>query len=311
MNRSRTFIHLITDVIILLSAICLWTPATCRAESSGKTMQEQIDIGRQIWDMEKLAEKGDADAIDQLENYLDSPYLPVARIAARQLVRIGTSAANAALNAHDGEASNVSIRVGLAKFSASGKQEAINNLLDLLNDPDITPGQRASLKDEIATLFSTEGWHEELELHFKDNPQTTYSEIRSKIRNLSFSEKKQFLENTLKNFNTAFEYEAAIRLLEEEIQNDEIPFILDMLNDPDNIPHSSPPPFERIHTKYYILTTVIKSIPDQRSIPLLTELSLNSNEYVSKKASEALLWVKSNIPFPIKYQRLLLQSDEG
>lgn len=311
MSKSKFPFQLTNFAFIFLSVNLLWMPAHSPAESIQLTTLEQIDIAKQIYYMEEIAAAGNSETIAILANYLDAPYSPLARIAARQLTSIGTGAAKAALIAHNSEPSNVSILVGLAKLNASSRQEATNNQLLLLNDPDITPGHRSLLEDEIATLLSAEDWLEELELYFNDSPHTTYSEIRSNIRNMSILEKRIFLENILLNFNSPFEYEAAIRLIVEEIKTDEIPFILESLQGPAYIPSSTPPPFERLHTVYQVLILVLESIPDQRSIPILTILSQNSNEYVSEKASEALIWVRSNIPFPIRYWRLLLQSDEG
>jgi len=282
----------------------------CQAESSVRTTEEEIDIARQIWHIEEIAKAGDNKEISRLKNYLKSSYPLFARIAARQLGYLGTSAAEDALRSIKGDSSNLSIKVSLAKLEAKDKQEAINSMLQLLDDPGNTPAQRHRLRDEIASLFAAEGWVEELELYFKDNPQTTYAHMRSDISDLSFSDKKRFLDNALLNFKTPFEYEAAIRLMAEEIKKDEIPFILEMLGKLSNIPIETPPPYNRTHTNYHILITVLKSIPDQRSVPLLTELSSNGNEYVSSEAQEALQWVISDVPFPIKYLRLLLESDE-
>jgi HEAT repeat protein len=311
MKETKIFAKTIIGVFSILSTVLLWNTAFCQSHFFDYTTQKQIEIAKQIWDIEKLAESSDSDVITRLENYLSSPDLPIARLAARQLGFMGSDTAEDVLLSRKSDSLNLSIKVSLAYQMAKDKQSAVKNMLQVLDDPHITPARNHRLKNEIAAVFAKKGWVEELELYFKDNPQTTYALMRSDIDNLSFAEKKRFLENALLNFKTPLEYEAAMRLLVEEIKHEEIPFILEMLEKPANIPEKMPPPFTRTHTIYHILMSVLKSIPDQRAIPIFTDLSLSSNEYVSSEAQEALLWVQSDVPFPIKYLRLLLESDEG
>lgn len=133
--------------------------------------------------------------------------------------------------------------------------------------------------------------------------------VKNELEKFPKTERDKKAIEILTNWKSVYEYEGAILALIES-GNDVIPAVLELLNNPVNIPMQSGPPWDRTHTIYHIVLVVLKSIPDDRSLPKLEELSKSDIKYVSEKAKNALEWIKSGVPYPFKYERILFAAED-
>jgi hypothetical protein len=134
------------------------------------------------------------------------------------------------------------------------------------------------------------------------NKKERYS-IKRQIKSLS--RKDRIL--MLMNWKSVVEQEESIQAL-IEMGNEIVPDVLMLLQIKDNIPSTSPPPWNRKQTNFVAILKVLKSIPDKRSIRVLKELSGSDVVFVSQNLEEALQWINSGIPYPYKYERKILTS---
>jgi hypothetical protein len=111
----------------------------------------------------------------------------------------------------------------------------------------------------------------------------------------------------LTDWESVDEYEESIQAL-IEMGNLVIPDVLKLLQVKENIPSTSPPPWNRSQSNFIVILKVLKSIPDKRSLRTLEELSESEVAFVSNSSSEALQWIDSGMPYPYRYERTILTS---
>ena len=198
----------------------------------------------------------------------------------------------------------------LILLKGKSENEIREHLTKLMNTDPI-------LEEYIVELFLRKNWMQDLDKVSNQIPRVQSliknkkerKRIISELEEYSISERKRKSIELLTNWESVDEYEQAVLNL-IEIGNEAIPDILELLNNEKNIPITSPPPWKRDHTIYNIILKALKSIPDKRALNKLVELSLQKEEYVSKLAQDALKWIKSGVPYPFKYERILLTAED-
>lgn len=284
------------------------------AKEISKTAKEWIEIARKI---EKIDQSSN---LKEIVTYLDDKEPRVRKIAAEKIGIIGNNGAIIHLERTD--------TCWLVKQGLRQSKEMIEIKKELkltsktgLDKKQLVPRIKKITRNNpsnakiLMNLFLEKGWMEELKQINKDVPemQTLSKQFefcigRARTKHLlDITPKEQRIKKAMDlliNWKSVFEYEAAILTL-IDIGNEIIPNILNLLKENKNIPTKDAPPYERIHTNFSILLTVLKSIPEDRSIQILQRLLNSKVSYVSKEAKETLEWVKSEVPYPFKYERTL------
>ncbi len=317
-----------------------------QADGIPKTTKQKIEDAKKIWEIENLYKKTDEKSMLKLSLFLEDENRGIRRIASRKLVLLNDKKAVRYLKEAKKDDMKGMSKIAdiLIKLKNKKEEEICEEILALKKNEieiyenkvkilDLAKKKEEKEKifsflrkhriessgDEFVYIFCERGWVDRLPVDMKKYPKLTrivkyhhevaYIRIKERINKLPVKKRKKELVNLLTNWRSVFEYEAAIRLL-AEIGNEIIPDILKMFDDPANMPPKIPPPFEKSHTTYHILLTVLKTTPDNRSLKKLNELASSNNEFISKKARETLEWIKSGVPYPFKYERVLLASPD-
>lgn len=212
---------------------------------------------------------------------------------------------------------NIQRKIELAKkiwkMGKLNKQKDLSSTIEL----------KQFLKDKNAGIRKTAVWLlkdnvDQPYFKYLNDREIYYIRLKKDIEQISKIEMKKYLLNylfgvkNLKEYTSKSfaEYEAAAILL-IQIGNEIVPDILKILNDPNNIPLKTENLGNGLYIhKYNFSLIILKSIPDQRSIHRLEELSKNSIKYVSEEAKNTLEWIKSGIPYPFQYERILFSEDD-
>ncbi|TET37922.1 MAG: hypothetical protein E3J72_04325 [Planctomycetota bacterium] len=296
--------------VILLSVLAFAGSAAggqdSEQEGTPLTIEEKIKIAKMITEIKKLNPKEDQ---LKMKSFLDSDCRLIRKIVAWKIMFSQDKALLEYLQEKQEDDLKLIARVGVMLTERKNKtpEEFRKKILDFLEN------NAAGLVHESVYILTNEGWIKYLSDNKKNyptlnrivehHPEITYTKTKEKTKKLPPEKKKKLLISTLTGWKTVFECEAAIRLL-SEMGNKIIPDVLRLLDNPKNIPGKEAPPFERVHSNYAVILTLLKTVPDNSSITKLKELAESNNRYVSDMAKETLRWVESGVPYFYEYNRI-------
>ena len=113
------------------------------------------------------------------------------------------------------------------------------------------------------------------------------------------------LFKVLKDWDTPYDYEAAMLMIAElhEVHPDVvIPLWTETILA--NVPDALPPPFTREQTLFSMLCVLGKTMGGTTVLATLERLETSDNKYVTDNVRDALKWVRSGVPYPLKYREL-------
>jgi hypothetical protein len=280
------------------------------AKAVNNITNDNLEFSKQLWEINRISEPSDS-AIKALESYLRDGNSKLKIAAIRQLAIIDAKKSLAFLKNIDDYRIKPTADVAIAFLESNNTDELITKL-DKTNESLLSnPLMLDKVGDDINFILSERKICGGIFTRFCRSSLTNIGEFSQSMRMLSARERNDSVINTIVNFNNPMEYETAIYFGADSIGTEIIPQVLQELSKLDRIPLNSPPPYSREHTVFILLLTVLKSIPDSSSIPMSEKLSKDENSFVAESSKEALRWVKSSIPYPYKYHRLLNRVDEN
>lgn len=282
-----------------------------------RNIEKWIKIAKKINEMESFFATQDENyIISHLKVYLKDDESRIRKIAVEKLGEVGDTSVIEEL-----ESLAVTDQVWFVRQSARFSKTLIE--LKSKSDTEIREHLTILLKTDhglaeaVTEEFLRNSWIQDLEqisnklprLKAMVDDKRERRRIISELKSLPKNESIRKAVNLLTNWEFVAEYEEAILTL-VEIGKKATPEILELLNNEANIPKTSPPPWEKNHTNYNIILKALKSIPDKGAVNKLEKLSLRKEEYVSKLAKDALRWINTGVPYPFKYERILLIAED-
>ncbi|MCP4107181.1 MAG: hypothetical protein GY749_16845 [Desulfobacteraceae bacterium] len=188
---------------------------------------------------------------------------------------------------------------------AEKTQKDLNSSLKYI-DNTRNPGLRQFLETWLVFRSNEKLTNETYSYNRQKKIMGKYKQVNKQIAKRKAGNKYDILFKTIENWKEPIEYESAMLLISDEyIANpDEVVSRLIELLNMQHIPESPPPPYLRNHTVFYILCTLAKSLNDKKLVETIEYLAESNNIYVSTIASEALLWLKKGVRYPLKYHEL-------
>ncbi len=171
--------------------------------------------------------------------------------------------------------------------------------------------------EPFALTYIMKGWAHDLdEIETKVPSSKRYTEharargqVARNLNKLSPVDRKRQAIGLLINWVTPVQHEQAVSVI-GELGKAVVPDILKLLNNEENIPGVPGPPWKKVHANYSVMMEALRCIPDERAIPLLEQLAKRNEAFINEEARETLLWVKADVPYLLRYKKILMASED-
>lgn len=310
-----------TGLVLILLTVSL-TRALASDEPSPTPQKvtdiTDIELGRNIWALEKAYEDLGPSRLPQLRRFLDYPHPLVRLLAARKLAVL-----------RDAEA-----LPRIEKLLASGNEDQLalaKLVIEWTATGDRNPGEvtelaagflarRPGFFGEVVPIWCELGWFDYLESidalrepnrqdHLPFIPEYGDILLRSRLDKVPAPEREAWLFERLVRFEAVWEYEAATRAI-IEMGSSMVPRTLSYVEEVISAPPERFGPLGSRGTCLTIGCRLLMSLPtDQRSSAFLEEKKEHfSHRWTKRSRAEALRWLKAGVRYPYRYHRLLLVS---
>ena len=306
--KKKSFLSFILT-LVLFAAPILFNTSLC--EDIVLNDSEKINLVKEIWRIDSIPDYASSNDISLLTAYLNSSNPKVQLIALEKLLTIDNFKSIDIDGIKPCKMNTAIFEIAKTLSSEVGNNQIIDQVLAIMNSNKLNPAQKKLASNDITFFFILKGWLDYLPAGIEDNRQVTYTTVKNSILNLTTTEKKLYLLEIIDKSENVFRYEAAIKLIIENFGKDILDDLIQKLNSGDILPKTQPPPYDISHTRFSIYMTLLKSLPDEKSLSIVNELVSSPNTFIAKEAIDARFWINQNIAYPFKYERiLLLNTDE-
>lgn len=133
----------------------------------------------------------------------------------------------------------------------------------------------------------------------------SYEKLNNSLRDQGIADQASRLFGALKEWETPYDYEAAMLLIAElhEVHPDNvIPLWTESILA--CVPDTLPPPFKKEHTLFFMMCVLGKTMGGTEVLATLERLETSGNKYATENVRDALKWVRAGAPYPLKYREL-------
>ena len=304
MNKKYSYSGIIW-LILLLSLFSARNTLALYADPYRPTPEEQIAISKVLWEIDKISDPADTTQVRKLREYLESEEVPIARLAARKFAQPEFNNLSSLLKEVKNQNLYVKATIGLVIeinncANASEASQRTKAYYDNFKDRNLS----IALRDDIEYIYYLRGWCDYIPID-RDEYCDVLLSTNKTISSKSADEKVSILASNIWNSEQPLRVFASIELSQLYNLNGATDQIINLLilNESEIFNINS----ENISGRGKVLNAIdlLKSLPDNKSLPELEKLGGSQDPQIAKDCRDAIKWINSGVPFPYKYLKLL------